>query len=69
MKRGDVIRTIRKAAKSHGVDCELYELSRHTGIRCGNVSTTIPRHNEITDRMAETIYKQLEPALGKRWWK
>lgn len=69
MKRGDVIRKIRKAAKAKGVDCELFERTNHTGIQCGSVRTTIGRHNEISDLMAETIYKQLEPALGKRWWK
>jgi mRNA interferase HicA len=69
MKRGDVIRKIRKAAKAQGVNCELVELTRHTGIHCGDVRTTIGRHNEIPDHMAETIFKQLEPALGNRWWK
>ncbi len=49
-------------------DFEMYERTRHTGVRCGDVATTVPRHNEIPDDMAEVIFKQLAPALGKRWW-
>jgi len=46
----------------------MYELARHTGVRCGDVTTTVPRHNEIPEEMAEVIFKQLVPVLGKRWW-
>jgi len=35
----------------------------------GDVRTTIGRHRETTDLAAESLYKQLEPALGKGWWK
>jgi mRNA interferase HicA len=69
MKRGDVIRKIRKAAKARGVHLETFERTNHTGIQCGVIRTTIGRHNEISDLMAETIFKQLEPELGSRWWK
>ncbi len=43
-------------------------MTRHTGIRCGGVATTVRRHNEIPEQLAETIYKQLAPALGEGWW-
>ena len=69
MKRGDVLRKIRKAAKAQGVPLELFERTNHTGIQCGSIRTTIGRHSEISDLMAETIYKQLEPELGRMWWK
>jgi hypothetical protein len=46
----------------------MYELTRHTGIRCGTVATTIPRHSEIADQLAGAIFRQLTPALGERWW-
>ena len=46
-----------------------YELRNHSGLRCGDTAVTVPRHSEIPDGMAETIFKQLEPALGRRWWK
>lgn len=69
MKRGDVLRTIRKAAKAQGLAYREVELTRHTGITVAGVSTTVARHQEISDVMAQTIYKQLEPALGKGWWR
>jgi hypothetical protein len=69
MKRRDVLKKIRKQAKAAGVTYSEKELTRHTGITCGTVSTTVARHNEIADQMAETIFKQLEPALGKGWWR
>jgi mRNA interferase HicA len=65
MKRNELIRRIRRAARTTGVKIEVYELSRHSGIRVDNVATTIPRHAEIPDRLAEAIFKQLEPVLGK----
>lgn len=69
MKTADVLRKIKKAAKAAGLEYETYELRNHTGIRVGIVSTTIGRHRETPDLFAETIYKQLEEALGKDWWR
>jgi hypothetical protein len=70
MKRGDVIRTIKKAAKAANVEFEQTELTKHTGITVGNVKTTVSRSSkDMPDVFAETIYKQLEPALGKGWWR
>jgi hypothetical protein len=69
MKRRDVLKKIRQEAKATGATYSEQELTRHTGITCGGISTTVPRHNEIKDLMAETIFKQLEPALGKGWWR
>jgi hypothetical protein len=46
----------------------MYELTRHSGVCCGTVSTTVPRHNEIPEQLATEIIKQLSPALGTRWW-
>jgi hypothetical protein len=59
---------IRQGAKRAGVEFEMYELTRHSGVRCGTVSTTVPRHNEIPEELATEIFKQLSPALGMRWW-
>jgi len=68
VKRSAVIKKIRQGAKNAGITFEMYELTRHTGIRCGGVATTVPRHSEISEQMAKTIYQQLAPALGERWW-
>lgn len=70
MKRNDVIKKIRKAAKAQGVSCELYELTNHTGIRVGDTATTVSRSSkDVPNLFAETIFKQLEPALGEGWWR
>lgn len=69
MRRAEVLRKIRKAAQAQGLDYTERELTRHTGITVGDVSTTVARHNEIPDLFAQTIFKQLEPALGKGWWR
>ena len=69
MKRSEVLKKIREAAKTAGVPYAERELTRHTGITVGSVSTTVARHTEIPDRFAETIFRQLEPALGKGWWR
>jgi hypothetical protein len=68
VKQSAVIKKIRQGAKKAGVDVEMYELTCHTGIRCGTVATTIPRQSEIADQLAEAIFRQLAPALGERWW-
>ncbi len=68
MKRTAVIKKIRQGAKRAGVEFAMYELTRHSGVRCGTVSTTVPRHNEIPEELATEIFKQLSPALGTRWW-
>jgi prolyl-tRNA editing enzyme YbaK/EbsC (Cys-tRNA(Pro) deacylase) len=70
MKRGDVIRKIKKAAKEKGLPFEQEELTRHTGIKVGGVAATVSRSSrDMPDVFAETIFRQLEPALGKGWWR
>ena len=69
MKTTQVLKKIRRAAKRAGVTYEEFERTNHLGIKVGNVKTTIGRHNETADLAAESLYKQLEPALGKGWWR
>jgi len=69
MKTAAVIRKIRKAAKNAGAEFELFERTRHSGIRVGRTKTTIGRHSETSNLMAETIYRQLEGELGEGWWR
>lgn len=69
MKRSSLLKKIRKAAKDAGLAYEATELSNHTGIKIGDTHTIVARHTEISDLMAEVICKQLEPALGKGWWR
>lgn len=65
MKRSALIKKIRQGAKRAGVDFEMYELTNHTGIRCGDVATTIGRHSEVPELMALTIYSSSHPPSAK----
>jgi hypothetical protein len=69
MNRRELLKRIERQAKARGLEVHLQELSRHSGITVGGTSTTIPRHTEIANRMAEVIFKQLEHELGKGWWR
>lgn len=69
MKRGAVLEKIRKAARQAGVVHAEVERTNHTGLQVGAVRTTISRHNEIAEGTAEGLYRQLQPALGKDWWR
>lgn len=69
MKTVAVIKKIKKAAKDAGVEFETFERTNHTGIRVGSIKTTIGRHSETSNLMAEIIFKQLEPELGEDWWR
>lgn len=69
MKRAEVLRKIKKAAKAADLDYTEVEGGRHTKITVGSKSTVVARHNEIADLMAKIIFKQLEEVLGEGWWK
>ncbi len=69
MKRAVVLMRIAKAAKTAGVEFYTHELANHTGLTVGTVRTTISRHGEISEGTAEALYRQLQPALGKGWWR
>lgn len=69
MKRAAVLKKIKRAAKTAGVDYLEVEQTRHTGLIVGDVHTTLARHGEVTEGTAEALYRQLQPALGKGWWR
>jgi hypothetical protein len=69
MKRGEVIKRLRRAAKDAEVDFEVIELSRHTGIAVGGKRSTLSRHNEIDDVTAGKFFDQYAEVLGKGWWR
>ena len=69
-KRRDIIKIIAAAAAAQGVTFTVTrEGSRHTVYDLGGIKIPIPRHNEIGNRMAEVIYKEVAAKLGKDWWK
>lgn len=69
MKRAQVIKRLRQAAKEAGLDVEITELTRHTGISVGGHRSTLGRHSEIDEITVVTFYKQYEGVLGKDWWR
>lgn len=69
-KRTEVIRTIRQAAKARGMAFdELREGANHTIYSLDGLMIPVGRHNELTNRYAEDVYRECEAKLGKRWWR
>lgn len=69
MKRLDLMRAIERRALMMSIEVTKREGGRHTLITVGSSRAQIPRHREIADRTLESIMKDLEPELGKRWLK
>ncbi|MFE3544101.1 hypothetical protein ACFXK0_14155 [Nocardia sp. NPDC059177] len=68
-KRRDIIKKIRDAAKAKGLDVDLNEGGNHSILSVDGVTIPVPRHNEVRENTARTIYEQAESKLGKDWWK
>jgi hypothetical protein len=45
------------------------EGANHTVYRLDGVIIPIPRHREIDNQMAETIYRECADKLGEGWWR
>ncbi len=69
MKRRDVLKKLKTAAKSAGLDYQEYELTNHTGIKIGLTASTLARHGEIDDVTARKFFDQYASELGKGWWR
>jgi len=69
VKRTEVIKRLRKAARDAGLEFETYELRNHTGVRVGGTRSTLGRHSEIDDVTARKFFDQFAEALGKGWWR
>lgn len=70
MKRSDVLKKIKKAAKDAGIPWQLRDNGkRHDLYDLGGVMIPVARHNEIPEQMAEIIWKECESKLGKGWWR
>lgn len=70
MKRWEVLKKIAKAAEEHQVAWKLdYQGANHTIYLLGGKRVPIERHAEIDDRLAESIFKECEEILGRRWWR
>jgi hypothetical protein len=70
MKQRQILSTIAWEAQRQGKYWQHQrEGANHEIWRCGSIEVPIPRHTEIGNRMAETIFKELEGELGKGWWR
>lgn len=69
MKRTAVLKKIKSEAKRRGVEFDTMELTNHTGIRVGDVRSTLKRHNEIDDVTAHKFFDQFAEVFGKGWWR
>lgn len=69
MKRRDLIKRIARQAKAQGVSWELKrEGANHAVYNLNGSMIPVPRHSEISDKLAYVIFKQCEQTLGKEWW-
>jgi hypothetical protein len=70
MRRHEVIKKIKKEAKAQAVDWALVRQgANHEIYSLGGTIVPIPRHTEIDDQFARTIWKECEVQLGKGWWR
>jgi hypothetical protein len=70
LSHDDLIRVIRKAAKRQGMRFELVrDQGNHEVWDLDGLRVAIPRHKMIGPKMGFTIMAELEPKLGKRWWR
>lgn len=59
VKRKELMKKLRNAAKARGVEFTETEGANHTRVWIGEAYTTIPRHSEIDDLLAKKIMKQI----------
>ena len=63
-------RELRKRLRRLGC-VEVRQKSSHLIVRCGDCQVTVPVHKgeDIDKGTLRAIGRQLEPCLGKDWWK
>ena len=70
MKRNAVLDKLRRAAKAHELEFEMFELSRHSAVRVGSTTRTLGRHSEVDDLTARKFFDQFADEFGgKGWWR
>lgn len=70
MKRGDVIKKLKAAAKAKGLQFEMIKLTRHDAVKVGSTTKTLGRHSEIDDLTARKFWDQFADEFGgKGWWR
>ncbi len=70
MKRRVLVQRIQTAASSRGLACSLIRQgNRHEFWEVGGLRVAISRHRDINEWTAEAIMRDLEPILGRDWWR
>jgi hypothetical protein len=57
MKRGEVMKQLRKIAKERNLPIDIDEGSNHTKVWIGTGWVMVPRHNEINENTARGILR------------
>ncbi|MEZ5211862.1 type II toxin-antitoxin system HicA family toxin [Gordonia sp. (in: high G+C Gram-positive bacteria)] len=58
-KRREIMQTIAAHARANDLHMRLVEGGSHTRVWLGDRYTTVPRHREIPDRLAQQILRQI----------
>jgi hypothetical protein len=70
VKHDELVRTVRRAAREADKDWGLVRKGgEHEIWACGRTRVQVPRHREVNERTAIEILRDLEPELGKDWWR
>lgn len=70
VKRRDLVRRIAAQANTLAISWQLLRRgANHDLYALDELPIPIPRHTEIGEALAEVIFKECEPKLGRRWWK
>lgn len=69
MKRKQVLKKVKAAAKARDLSYGTEELTNHTGVYVGGKRSTLARHTEIDEVTAGLFFDQFAEVLGKGWWR
>lgn len=70
MRTREVIRKIAREARRQNLSWTLHRQgANHEIYSLDGLMIPVPRHSEIGNKSAETIWKECEPKLGKGWWR
>lgn len=70
VKRRELLKAIAAAARDSELSWVLARQgANHEVYSLDGLIIPVPRHTEINELTAESIFKECEPKLGRRWWK
>jgi hypothetical protein len=69
VKRGQVLKKLKTAARRAGLEYGEEELTNHTGVWVGDHRSTLSRHSEIDEVTVGKFFDQFAAQLGKGWWR